>query len=121
LKGTVPPLDAPPSSASFAVGDGDDADQDATGVEASLPADARVENAAASGADRGESLAKKKAGCGRALGTFRFQYQMNAAFAVNGFTGKDHAGFSHGSFGVGGGRPGDGAVALSDDGDGERT
>ncbi|XP_004954612.1 uncharacterized protein LOC101771664 [Setaria italica] len=79
----------------------DDADQDAAGVEgqssdaaaqksrmreASFPAEARVENAAASGAESGESLAKKKAGCGRLLRTFRFQYRMNAAFTVNGFT-----------------------------------
>lgn len=46
-----------------------------------------MENAAASGADSGESLAKKKAGCGRLLCTFRFQYRTNAAFAVNGLAG----------------------------------
>nr|ACR36592.1 unknown [Zea mays] len=116
--------------------DVDDADQDAAGVdgqsrdaasqkswmrEASLPAEARLENVAASGAESGDSLAKRKAGCGRLLLTFRFQYRINAAFAVNGFTGSDvHTGMSRGrprgSAGTGGG---DGEAALDDaEGDG---
>jgi hypothetical protein len=134
LNGAVPPtaepLEAAASSAPFMVGGEGDGDQDAGSVEgqssdavaqksrmreASLPADARVENAASSGAESGESLEKKKAGCGQVLRTFRFQYRMNAAFAVNGFTGNDHAGISRCSFGIGCGVGGGGAG----DGDGE--
>ena len=120
----APPLapeEAAPPPAPSADEDDDAADQDAAGVdgqnsdaaaqksrmrEASFPAEARVENAAASGAESGDSLAKKKAGCGRLPRTLRFQYRMNAAFAVNGFTGSGHAGMirgrPRGSFGTGG-------------------
>ena len=108
------------------------ADQDAVGVdgqsrdaaaqksrmrEASLPAEASVENVAASGAESGDSLAKRKAGCGQLPRTFLFQYRMNAAFAVNGFTGSDHAGMSRGrprGSGGGTGGGGDGEAALDD-------
>jgi hypothetical protein len=91
--------------------------------EASLPAEARVENVAASGAESGDSLAKRKAGCGRLPRTFRFQYRMNAAFAVNGFTGSDHAGMIRGrprgsGGGTGGGGDGEAAFDDAEGGDG---
>jgi len=90
--------------------------------EASLPAEARVEKVAASGAESGDSLAKRKAGCGRLPRTLRFQYRMNAAFAVNGFTGgSDHAGISRGrprGSGGGTGGGGDGEAAFEGGGDG---
>jgi hypothetical protein len=70
--------------------------QNAGRREPSWPAAAREEKKAASGAESGDSLAKKKAGWRRLLCTFRFQYRMKAAFAVNGFTGSADDGVSPG-------------------------
>jgi hypothetical protein len=55
------------------------ATQNAGRREPSWPAAAREEKAAASGAESGDSLAKKKAGWRRLLCTLRFQYRMKAA------------------------------------------
>lgn len=46
---------------------------------------ASEEKVAESTAESGESLARRKAGCGRLMGTLRFQYRITAALAVKGF------------------------------------
>jgi hypothetical protein len=96
------------------------ATQNAGRREPSWPAAAREEKAAASGAESGDSLAKKKAGWRRLLCTFRFQYRMKAALAVNGFTGSADDGVSRGKRRCGGGGI-DGKREGEDDGGGEKA